>query len=87
LKEKKTIKIGNVLERLRRKRLLSQEQLAELSNRDRRYISSLERDEYLPGFKTLVNLAIALDMKPSELMKEIEENAVLFLTSIEEDSE
>lgn len=36
LKEKKIIKIGEVLEKLRRKRLQSQEQLAELSNRDRR---------------------------------------------------
>lgn len=72
MENKKIITFGKTLEKLRRKQLLTQEDLAEFSKRDRKNISDLERDEYLPSLDTLFNLAVALTMKPSELMKEME---------------
>jgi transcriptional regulator with XRE-family HTH domain len=79
---KKTITFGKTLEKLRRRLFQSQEDLAEFSQRDRKTISDLERDEYLPTLETIFNLSVALDMKPSELLKEIEgteENAKYLL--------
>jgi transcriptional regulator with XRE-family HTH domain len=72
---------------MRRRLLQSQEDLADFSQRDRKTISDLERDEYLPTLETLFNLSVALDIKPSELMKEMEgteENAKYLLEASKE---
>ena len=69
------IKIGKVFEMLRRQRLMTQEDLAEKSDRDRRTISDIENDKYKPTFETLVNLAYAFNMLPSELFLEIEKKS------------
>ena len=71
----KAIKIGKVFEMLRRQRLMTQEDLAEKSDRDRRTISDIENDKYKPSFETLVNLAYAFNMLPSELFLEIEKRS------------
>ncbi|MEH7885117.1 helix-turn-helix transcriptional regulator [Bacillus sp. JJ1609] len=90
MKKEKTIIVGKIIEKHRRKQLLSQEDLADLSQKDRNTISDLERDQYNPSFGTIYSLAAALGMKPSELVREIEEleeNAVYFnelLREIEE---
>ena len=60
---------------LRRQRLMTQEDLAEKSDRDRRNISDIENDKYKPSFETLVNLAHAFNMLPSELLLEIEKKS------------
>jgi transcriptional regulator with XRE-family HTH domain len=72
LKEIKTVNVGTVLKRLRNTKGISQEELAYLSNLDRTYISMLERNTKQPTITTIFGLATALEMKPSELVKEIE---------------
>jgi transcriptional regulator with XRE-family HTH domain len=87
LGNKKTITFGKTLGKLRRRLLLSQEELAEFSQRDRKTISDLERDEYLPTLETIFNLSVALNLKPSELLKEMEgteENAKYLLEASKE---
>jgi transcriptional regulator with XRE-family HTH domain len=71
-KEKFEIIFGRALQKLRRKKILSQEDLAHKSGLDRTYISSLERDVYQPTISTIFALSKALNMTPSELIKEVE---------------
>jgi transcriptional regulator with XRE-family HTH domain len=73
LENEQTIIVGKIIEKLRRKQLLSQEDLADFSQKDRHTISDLERDQYNPSLGTIYKLAAALDMKPSGLVREIEE--------------
>ena len=72
--DNESVKIGKILKRLRKSKLLSQEEFAFRSGIDRKYISDLERDIYKPGLLTFMNMARALEMKPSELMKELEDS-------------
>ncbi|RSD28869.1 helix-turn-helix domain-containing protein [Mesobacillus subterraneus] len=65
--------VGKIIEKLRKKQLLSQEDLAYFSQKDRRTISDLETNQYGPTLLTIFKLAAALEIKPSELVKEIEE--------------
>lgn len=58
---------------LRKKQLLSQEDLAELSKLDRKYISNLERDVSSPTLETLYKLAAAFGITFLELSQEINE--------------
>jgi transcriptional regulator with XRE-family HTH domain len=73
LDEKLTILIGVPLRKLRKQKLLSQEDLADYSKLDRKYISNLERNSQSPTLGTIIKLATALEIKPSEFIKEIEE--------------
>jgi transcriptional regulator with XRE-family HTH domain len=73
LKEKHTIKFGHKLKLLRKKQFLSQEDLAELSKLDRKYISNLERDASSPTLDTLYKLAASFGITFLELSQEIEE--------------
>lgn len=74
-----SIEIGQILERLRRTKRLTQEELAFRCGISTNHLSELERGLSFPGFKTLINLAYKLDMQPEGLMKEIQENADLRL--------
>jgi transcriptional regulator with XRE-family HTH domain len=67
LEEKLTILIGEPLRKLRKQKLQSQEDLADYSKLNRKYISNLERQS--PTLETIIKLAIALDIKPSEFIK------------------
>lgn len=51
---------------------LSQERLAELSGLHRTYIGQLERGKKSPTVNTVFDIAKALKILPSELIKEIE---------------
>ncbi|WLR57333.1 helix-turn-helix transcriptional regulator [Mesobacillus subterraneus] len=53
MERKQTIQFGHKLKMLRKKQFLSQEDLAELSKLDRKYISNLERDISSPTLDTL----------------------------------
>jgi transcriptional regulator with XRE-family HTH domain len=75
------IKIGEVLSKLRKARKLSQEHVAHLCDLERKTITNLETNIHLPILDTFGKYAVSLNMKPSELMKEIEENSN-FLTVI-----
>ena len=73
MEEKQTIKFGHKLKMLRKKQFLSQEDLAELSKLDRKYISNLERDASSPALDTLYKLAAAFGITYLELSQEINE--------------
>lgn len=53
----------------RYKKKLTQEQLAELSNLNAKYISDLERGKYCPSLGKLQAIAKALDIEPYKLIK------------------
>lgn len=63
---------GARLQSLRKERRLSQEQLAEDSGLHRTYISSLERGGRNPTLTTLKALAVALNIKVSELVEGVD---------------
>lgn len=73
MEEKQTIKFGHKLKMLRKKQFLSQEDLAELSKLDRKYISNLENDASSPSLPTLYKLAAAFGITFLELAQEIDE--------------
>lgn len=50
---------------------LTQEELAFLSGLDRTTISQVERGKALPGLESLIRLAGALEMEPSELIPDV----------------
>ncbi|MBS8263843.1 XRE family transcriptional regulator [Mesobacillus boroniphilus] len=62
MEEKQAIKFGHKLKMLRKKQFLSQEDLAELSKLDRKYISNLERDASSPTLDKLYKLAAAFSI-------------------------
>jgi transcriptional regulator with XRE-family HTH domain len=74
LTDQSTIHIGKTLNKLRKQKDLSQEELGFRSNLDRTFISMLERNVRGAGLRTIFRLAKALEMKPHEIVKEIEEN-------------
>lgn len=73
MEQKLTILIGEPLRKLRKQKLQSQEDLAGYSKLNRKFISNLERNSQSPTLETIIKLAIALEIKPSEFIKEIEE--------------
>lgn len=73
MEEKQPIRFGHKLKMLRKKQFLSQEDLAELSKLDRKYISNLENDASSPTLPTLYKLAAAFGITFLELGKEIDE--------------
>jgi len=60
--------------RARREELgISQELLAELANLHRTYIGSIERGERNVSLKNIIKLCSALKVKPSDLMKALDD--------------
>jgi len=51
---------------------MSQEELAHVSGYHRNYIGILERGEKSPSLRTLFNLAGALAISPSDILKRVE---------------
>lgn len=66
-------KLGEKIKLLRKEKKLSQEKLAELSNLHRNYIGQIERGEKSVTISTLIKICEALSIKPSNLLKIIEE--------------
>ena len=66
------ITFGKILRKHRLQQKLSQENLAELANLDRTYISQLERGLKSPSFKTLIALAQALNVKAHIIVSDVE---------------
>lgn len=64
--------IGIALQRQRQKAGLSQQELADMSGLHRTYISDIERRARNFSISTYFKLALALNVKPSQLMKEVE---------------
>lgn len=68
---------GVALREFRRNRDVSQERLGLVAKLDRTYISMVERGLRSPTIRTVVILANALEVRPSELVRRTEE--LLFL--------
>jgi len=66
-------KFAEILKELRKKRNLSQEELAIDSELDRTYISLLERGLRQPTLRTLFKLAQVLEVSPSWIVKQLEQ--------------
>lgn len=63
------IKFGNHLKQLRNNQNLTQEELAELANMDRSYISDIERGKKTISIEKLEQLANAFNIELWELLK------------------
>ena len=64
--------VGETVKALRKKRGLSQEVLSGLAGIARTHLTMIERGTKQPNFETLWRIALALDMRPSELVAAIE---------------
>lgn len=61
--------LGQALKKLRLQRELTQQQLADASGLDIRYIGSIERGQRNPTFGALHGVASVFGMKTSELLR------------------
>lgn len=63
---------GTVIRRLRLEKGMSQELLSGLAGIARTHLSMIETGQKQPNFETVWKLALALDLRPSELVAQIE---------------
>lgn len=63
---------GTVIRRLRLEKGMSQELLSGLAGIARMHLSMIETGQKQPNFETVWKLALALDLRPSELVAQIE---------------
>lgn len=66
------ILLGRVIKELRMHLSLSQEELGFESGYSRTYVGELERGEKTPSFKTVLDLANALKIPASEMVRRVE---------------
>lgn len=64
--------VGQTIRKLRKDRKISQDVLSGLAGIARSHLSMIENGSKQPNFETLWKIALALDMKPSELVAKIE---------------
>ncbi len=64
--------VGNVIADFRKKKGVSQEVLSGLADIGRTHLSAIERGERKPTLETLYRISCALDIKMSDVIKEIE---------------
>ena len=63
-------KFGAVVRRLREARGLTQEELAERAEVSATYIGFVERGDNVPTLTIIIQIASALDVRPSELLRD-----------------
>ena len=63
-----TVKIGRNIREQRVKRFMTQEQLARIAGISLRQMVRIEKNEVEPHFSTILKLAEALKVEPSELV-------------------
>jgi len=68
------VSLGKLIKKRRKELQLSQEQLAESAGLHRTYIGQLEHGKKGPTIKTLFMIAKTLQIKPSEIMRELEDS-------------
>ncbi|MBV8897232.1 MAG: helix-turn-helix transcriptional regulator [Acidobacteriaceae bacterium] len=61
---------GAVVRRLRESRGLTQEELAERAEVSATYIGFVERGDNVPTLTIIIQIASALDVRPSELLRD-----------------
>lgn len=66
---------GTVIRRIRTEKHLSQEVVSGLAGIARTHLTMIENGTKQPNFETIWRLALALDLKPSELVALIEQEA------------
>lgn len=64
--------VGNVIQKIRESKKLSQEVVSGLAAIGRTHLSAIERGERKPTIETFFKISDALNMRPSALMAEIE---------------
>jgi transcriptional regulator with XRE-family HTH domain len=64
--------VGNVIQRLRNQKGLSQEVLSGFAGIARTHLTMIENGTKMPNLETIFKISEALNIKPSELIKEIE---------------
>lgn len=64
--------VGRVIQFYREKKGVSQEVLSSFADIGRTHLSAIERGQRKPTLETFYRISIALEMKPSDLMKAIE---------------
>lgn len=64
--------VGRVISEARQGKGITQEVLSGLADIGRTHLSAIERGERKPTLETLWRVALALDMRPSELVRRIE---------------
>lgn len=69
--EKDLLALGREIRRHRNDKGLSQEKLAELAGLNRNYVGFVERAERSPRVTTIFRIARALDLHPSELIRDM----------------
>ena len=67
--------VGQAISKVRQEKGVTQEILSGLANIGRTHLSAIERGERKPTLETLWRIALALDMRPSELVCRIEKMA------------
>jgi len=67
------VKFGETVRRLRAERGYSQEVLAERAKLNADFLGFIERGDNLPTLATILQLAQALDIKPSKMIKDFDE--------------
>ncbi|MBQ7597902.1 MAG: helix-turn-helix transcriptional regulator [Clostridia bacterium] len=65
--------VGNVIQKVREQKGLSQEVVSGLADIGRTHLSAIERGERKPTLETFFRISDALDIKPSELIAKIED--------------
>ena len=64
--------VGHTIRRLRIRKGMTQDLLSALAGIARTHLTMIESGSKQPNFETIWRIAVALDMKPSELVSEIE---------------
>ena len=67
-------KIGTVIRQLREEKKLTQDVFSGLADLDRSHYSKIERGLRIPTLETIFKIAQALEIKPSELIRIIEDS-------------
>lgn len=64
--------VGQIIRKLRKEKNLSQDVLSGLAGIARTHLTMIESGSKQPNFETIWKIAIALNMRPSELVSHIE---------------
>ena len=67
------ITVGQIIQRKREQKKLSQEVVSGLAGIGRTHLSSIERGERKPTLETFFKIAEALNVRPSALLAEVED--------------
>ena len=68
-----SVKVGKIIAKFRQQKGLSQEVLSGLADIGRSHLSAIERGERKPTLETFYKICLALGVKMSEVIMEIEE--------------